>query len=988
MGQVDSSTTNLRRRNRLRRRCLLVMAFGALALPCVLHADIRVALLPSVEFDRSGSPIVDFLEADLSVADDLTLLNRADIKRILEEKQLTLAVEGSTAGTRRTWGEILRADLLVLFELRESKDGRVADIVVVETKHGLRLGRELIVLDDEVAARVAALGRFVHRAAARARSGFKHVFAVPPFESTDLLYEFAHLQEAYARLVESALAELPGAVVVELPEARAIARELALSEGGAAVERSLPYYVHGRYRNDGRGEHRRVRVELELLLAEKTLQRRTATDLAAHEVAAFVQSAALGMASEIIGHSPGAPGNRSGEAGLLQARSNAFQILGEYEHAISLAEAALLLDPDRHRLHGRIVGQVASLLWDRKAREMPGARFEEPARAGREAREYLRYALLGLQHAASAVRLEKLDQALQVRLQGVWFCALHPVNFSYDWQADAWELRELMEEIATRQKKLIDTLLRQPQHHAILAHVTHRAGDLIAENRIWSTEQRIEIATGFLVAAARQDRWFRPARHLLEKTLDRLESKPGAPEELLRTLEATGDRRLELLTRCQRITAGPPQHASYEGALAEIDAICLEADPDVPPPSKAALTPTLSGGMIHGPNGDLTRRLMRLYGIDEPVAADATDTGDPLFQPIELQSNGRSVSFAQLSPVFWERCGDHCDAMASLRAVHFMRQPGVVEPMSNPTANQWEQISDLRWDGRYLWVADAHGDGRLVVLDPATSDAVAVLHAPQDLPPLSKSCRIEPLGPGRAIVVGQFRQRTWIAEVEVGADGTSDVRVLHEARRPVDRLNNPKLSQDVELAFAPGFTFTIRGEDGRPLVIIGRREAGGWAPRARDCLVIGLAPLVVDVERRDVRVMPARWSFGTGVAPAGDRVYLLTWKNLRQEAAFVRQVRVSRAPDFDPMPYIESIDKLYNSTQNPSSIVFDGRFLHSYGDYWTTVDVERRTVVVRKYDPAPTQRASSGFIALSAHYGLVLVGPEALWDVELPEPAR
>ena len=196
----------------------------------------------------------------------------------MEEKQLALAVEGSTVSSRRTWGEILRADLVVLFELRESRDGRVADIVVVETKHGLRLGRELIVLDDEVEARVPALGSFVHRAAARARAGFKHVFAVPPFESADLLYDFAHLQEAYARLVESALAELPGAVVVELPEARAIARELALSEGGSAVERPLPFYVHGRYRNDGRGEHRRVRVELELRLGAKSLQTRTAED--------------------------------------------------------------------------------------------------------------------------------------------------------------------------------------------------------------------------------------------------------------------------------------------------------------------------------------------------------------------------------------------------------------------------------------------------------------------------------------------------------------------------------------------------------------------------------------------------------------------------------------------------------------------------------------------------------------------------------------
>ena len=42
---------------------------------------------------------------------------------------------------------------------------------------------------------------------------------IPPFVGNDLTYEFEHLKSAYARLIEQALLEQKGIVVVEIAEA-------------------------------------------------------------------------------------------------------------------------------------------------------------------------------------------------------------------------------------------------------------------------------------------------------------------------------------------------------------------------------------------------------------------------------------------------------------------------------------------------------------------------------------------------------------------------------------------------------------------------------------------------------------------------------------------------------------------------------------------------------------------------------------------------
>ena len=80
------------------------------------------------------------------------------------------------------------------------------------------------------------------------------VVAVPPFVSNDLGYQFEHLKGAFAKLAESVALDRKGVVVVELAEAEALAKEIALAAPGAKVERPAPLYLVGEYRHDGRCE--------------------------------------------------------------------------------------------------------------------------------------------------------------------------------------------------------------------------------------------------------------------------------------------------------------------------------------------------------------------------------------------------------------------------------------------------------------------------------------------------------------------------------------------------------------------------------------------------------------------------------------------------------------------------------------------------------------------------------------------------------------
>ncbi|MCH7812695.1 MAG: hypothetical protein IID40_01615 [Planctomycetes bacterium] len=196
------------------------------------------AVIAGHELGLADSTLVDHLEERLSRTQALLLLNRSEIDKILAEHKLSLAVGDSTRASRKNWGQVLRVDLLVLLEARPVEDGTIIELDLVETRHGLRLARDAFVWNDRSGETADWIARRVTQTARRVGAPFTRLFAVPPFESEDLLYDYAHLKTSYARAVERVLSTVPEVVVVELNHAHEIAGELALSGGNNRVERA------------------------------------------------------------------------------------------------------------------------------------------------------------------------------------------------------------------------------------------------------------------------------------------------------------------------------------------------------------------------------------------------------------------------------------------------------------------------------------------------------------------------------------------------------------------------------------------------------------------------------------------------------------------------------------------------------------------------------------------------------------------------------
>ncbi|MFQ5492340.1 MAG: hypothetical protein ACE5GE_16640, partial [Phycisphaerae bacterium] len=323
------------------------------------HAPKKVtcAVVAADRLSLPESPLLTLVDTRLADSAVLTMLNRSDIQKVLAEQRLDLAMTGSTRESRRSWGRILRAELLVMLEARPTTDGAILQVQVIHTASGLRLADISFPLDDRVERISELIARQIEQSARSILRGFEYVFAVPPFQSGDFIYDFSHLKKAYARLAQSTLSAVPGIVVVEFEHARQIAQELKLSTGEPALSRPQPFYIQGRFQNHGTAEARTVDLHLALFHGAVEMASKSRKALEPKQAEAFIQSTARQFAAKAIGsNAPADTANNAQqlEADLLAEQVEVLRRTGEWAEMVELAETCLLLDPTRVAMHHRI----------------------------------------------------------------------------------------------------------------------------------------------------------------------------------------------------------------------------------------------------------------------------------------------------------------------------------------------------------------------------------------------------------------------------------------------------------------------------------------------------------------------------------------------------------------------------------------------------------------------------------------------------------
>ncbi|MBW3600098.1 MAG: hypothetical protein KY475_22850, partial [Planctomycetes bacterium] len=280
-------------------------------------------------------------------------LERSELEKVLAERELAALSAAGGVRDRVALGETLKADVLVILQTRRNEKDKqnYADVVAAETAAGLRLVAQSVLLGRDAAADADAVAGLVEQALQRRKEEITHVFAIPPFVSHDLTYEFDHLKAAYAKLLEQTLLKQPGVLVVELEEARSLAREFELAHADGRVARRLPMYLLGEYRHEGRGEDRRVAVTVRVQRGQQELETLEKT-LPPAEVAEYLRQQA---ASLLAAEGEAAPVAPDVEARQLAERAARFLKLGDWSESLSLIEASLLLTPEQPELRSEAV---------------------------------------------------------------------------------------------------------------------------------------------------------------------------------------------------------------------------------------------------------------------------------------------------------------------------------------------------------------------------------------------------------------------------------------------------------------------------------------------------------------------------------------------------------------------------------------------------------------------------------------------------------
>lgn len=238
----------------------------------------RWAVVSSAELAKTGLP--DLVTVALAERPDMQLVERDRIVEVMRELELVSVLSAANPAQRARLGRLLKADALLLLTRETREDRTLIRAVIADSAQGARLALEFLpVSDDALDVVVPAIATLVRKTRERYPTGVVRIIGVPPLVSRNLVHDYDHLQSRLAHVLESGLSAYPGTAVLEIEEARAIRRELAVS-GQELGRRVVPLFVEGEFRVERPvgDEPEPISIALRLTDAEnlgRTLERNT-----------------------------------------------------------------------------------------------------------------------------------------------------------------------------------------------------------------------------------------------------------------------------------------------------------------------------------------------------------------------------------------------------------------------------------------------------------------------------------------------------------------------------------------------------------------------------------------------------------------------------------------------------------------------------------------------------------------------------------------
>ena len=811
------------------------------------------AVLASDELRKSG--LEDQILAGLGTDRTITLVDREHLALVAKELALSSLLETSGAASRRKAGAAIRADALAILHLESAGGESFVRLVICETGAGARLAVECFPYkadhaDEGGKAIVAA----IERTRRRFRNGVQRVYAVPPMVSKDLGHQYDYLQRGCASLLAGALASRNGVAVVEIDEARQIARELGLTDG-ADIRRFVPLLIEGEYEvtRGSAGKEATIRFAVKVTGNGKpvTVPDRT---VALTEMAGYLSK---DLAAAILGSlaPDDKPLSAEQEAAGLVAHALVFSRLGAWEHSTGLREAALLLadDPNQRKA---LVEEYLRMV---KAALPPGMGIGH----GVGYRELCtrRWVLWrqGLAHLEYLVRNDQADGVWAPNFAAAFFeAADREIRMSPPDQLAAAEavrrrfLREMyapMEHLTRKRtwgfwhfmydnlsRRRIDRyrlgkedldFLYDMMVNVIPADDHHRQAFLYYPSDFEGTYRRFECtASEFAAFLDRLEASDRPENQLAVRVTrlhfqwNKAEHSDDPLEPLLeqaKAVQADFDAHPEVARACQDMRDRVRDlRRSIEDAMRH---------------RKVAARPVDSSSYSPKPP-DESDRPIRLHTIDFKVRDAAGKLSDLKGRRWKTRpASGVSGAMRLLN------CGSF-DVIWHEGVVLLHRTKGILdEAVVDPNAT----FGNVEWDGRIIWLADRRGNIRILTPDGREICRVTDKHG---MPACDQGLLLHPLGEGKAVAIGSFGPhcRLWCGVVDVGG-GEPKVTLFHQATRV--RTSEDPGHDGPDMAAKPYWTHEHQWtRDGHKVLLVGRSLG---AP-----LEIDLSTLTVSVSKATV----------------------------------------------------------------------------------------------------------------------------------------
>jgi hypothetical protein len=746
------------------RLLLLVLLFSASSL-----ADVpKVAVL--VDPALAKDPLAAVLEQQLAGRRDLTLVERTQLKLVIDEATLR-QLSGDDRGARlKAVRAIQVADALVIIRPGGSKP----ELALCETRRGLRLLR--LPLADESSVNHAA-AEVARRLPALMKQDAQ-VWAVPPLISRNLTTEHDHLKSSLARVIEETLTARGDILCVELDEAKAFADEITL--GGPELSRNLPYYVFGEFRHATRKPDAAVNLSLELTQGSRSLQRLASDNMPADQLSGAVTKH-VAVFIETTGGQPRQT-DPGAEATLLTKRAAAVSALSMNDEAVALIEAAILLQPQDVKLRRDALvyyeRQMEALTKGRSLTSSSRMRRTRPQEiadaitaAGRYTRSlehlYAAYAasLDGPNHDSESGRLQQYS--------AYWILSLARGDNRTDPPPELAEAIRTM--VEAERERMSPLLARELMKHQSVAALNSRyyfwyatrfepkdpMGPLLGIAKLLSDEERHGPGLWYLHKRAMHINWV-----MNDATWDEIDTA------LIPAREAAG--RLRSLPQ-----ANAPKWAAY--LEAHIDALRSEQVT-----RRAAAT---------------TRKATTKPASTQPVLAHAK----LMLKPLNLAWPGRNAADVRLN--YWVPVGPDVAVVGDSSSLAWLRD-GQLKRITLPGAGY---VLRVAFDGKYVW---AIGKSVPLLIDPAT-EKVQPIATEKLFPPSDNGLQIIPVAPKQAAVFGAFGgnpgkpARSWIAMMTVGDDFKATAELVHESIEVPPAVDLPAMRTPLPTeVFSPMVMFT------------------------------------------------------------------------------------------------------------------------------------------------------------------------------------